>query len=438
MGVPRGQRGRLDARPAGGLHRARTVRLLLALPGPARATVRRARSRAVPARAGSVCGRPPRRRIPGSRGPRRARCASQQPAPDAVQPAGAPSHAGADQLAGRIERRRSRVGADGTVALPSAVTARSFRVTVLRAAFPATATASAAPGPGGGHRLGVRCGHQAGRDSRERSAARAVRDGRGVGRRPPGAAGAAGQRRRTRRRQAAPRRGRAAPPPPACRWAPACSASPPFRARSASTCCGLSSPAPSPVASPVSGGRVVDPGHIGQSSVTGVRVALNGPSWLVLGESFDNGWRASCDGRSLGAPRVLDGYGNGWLAPAGCKRVSFEFAPQSGVNKSYVISAVAAALILLFLLVGAMRRPTAGGGGGASASARRARTPQAARPSGGAGAAGGDRARIRVLDSRRHRTAAGADVRAVAGMGAARRWRSSPPRCSESRSRSPT
>jgi arabinofuranan 3-O-arabinosyltransferase len=91
--------------------------------------------------------------------------------------------------------------------------------------------------------------------------------------------------------------------------------------------------------------------------VTGVRVALNGPSWVVLGESFDNGWTATCDGRSLGAPRVLDGYGNGWLAPAGCKQVSFAFAPQSGVNKSYVISAIAAALILLFLVVGAMRHP---------------------------------------------------------------------------------
>jgi hypothetical protein len=38
--------------------------------------------------------------------------------------------------------------------------------------------------------------------------------------------------------------------------------------------------------------------------------------------------------------------------------VSFQFAPQSGVNESYVISAVAAALILLFLIVGAVRGPT--------------------------------------------------------------------------------
>jgi hypothetical protein len=121
----------------------------------------------------------------------------------------------------------------------------------------------------------------------------------------------------------------------------------------------LSSPAPSPVAPPVSGGRVIARGHIGQSSVTGVRVALNGPSWLVLGESFSRGWRATCDGRSLGVPRVLDGYGNGWVAPTGCQQVSFRFAPQSGVNKIYVISAVAAALILLFLIVGALRGPAA-------------------------------------------------------------------------------
>ena len=119
----------------------------------------------------------------------------------------------------------------------------------------------------------------------------------------------------------------------------------------------LRSPAPSPGAPTGPGGRVVDPGHIGQSSVTGVRVALNSPSWIVLGESFDSGWRATCDGRSLGAPRVVDGYGNGWLAPAGCNRVSFTFAPQSGVNKSYVVSAIVCALLLAFLLIGALRGP---------------------------------------------------------------------------------
>ncbi len=121
----------------------------------------------------------------------------------------------------------------------------------------------------------------------------------------------------------------------------------------------LASAAPAPVTPPSSaGGRVVDPGTVGNSSVKDVRVALTAPSWLVLGESYDAGWQATCDGRSLGAPRVVDGYANGWPAPAGCTRVAFTFGPQSGVDKSYVVSGVACALILLLLGVGALRSPT--------------------------------------------------------------------------------
>ena len=53
----------------------------------------------------------------------------------------------------------------------------------------------------------------------------------------------------------------------------------------------LSSPAPAPVTGPSAADRVIEPGTIGNSSVTGVRVSLSRPSWLVLGESFDTGWR---------------------------------------------------------------------------------------------------------------------------------------------------
>ena len=121
----------------------------------------------------------------------------------------------------------------------------------------------------------------------------------------------------------------------------------------------LASAAPAPVAASGSAtGRVVDPGRLGNSSVDGVKVALTAPSWLVLGESYDAGWQATCNGRSLGAPRVVDGYANGWLAPAGCTRVAFTFGPQSGVNKSYVVSGVACAVILALLAFGAFRRPT--------------------------------------------------------------------------------
>ena len=117
----------------------------------------------------------------------------------------------------------------------------------------------------------------------------------------------------------------------------------------------LYSPAPRPLAAPASGGVVVNPGHLGQSSVSNVRVALRGPAWLTLGESYDQGWRASCDGRSLGSSQPIDGYANGWLAPANCQRVAFTFGPQSTARAGYLISAVVCSLLLIFLLVGRLR-----------------------------------------------------------------------------------
>jgi arabinofuranan 3-O-arabinosyltransferase len=116
----------------------------------------------------------------------------------------------------------------------------------------------------------------------------------------------------------------------------------------------LRSPVPPPAL--LGGGVVTRAGSVGNSSLTGARVALTGPSWVVLGESFDQGWRATCNGRSLGPPTAIDGYANGWLAPGSCRRVAFTFAPQTGVNESYVISAVACASMLILLLVGAVRR----------------------------------------------------------------------------------
>jgi hypothetical protein len=113
----------------------------------------------------------------------------------------------------------------------------------------------------------------------------------------------------------------------------------------------LHSAAPAPLATVALGaGTITDPGRIGRYSVRGVHVSLARPAWLVLGESFDSGWRASCDGRALGVPRVIDGYANGWWAPAGCRSVAFEFSPQQGVNRSYVVSALVCVLLALLLL----------------------------------------------------------------------------------------
>jgi arabinofuranan 3-O-arabinosyltransferase len=122
----------------------------------------------------------------------------------------------------------------------------------------------------------------------------------------------------------------------------------------------MHSPAPDPPPpATAAAARVIDPGTLGQSSVEGVRVDFEAPGWLVLGQSYSEGWRASCDGRSLGEPVPINGYANGWRAPAGCRDVEFEFAPQSGVRAGYAISGVVCALLLVFLLAGwvARRRP---------------------------------------------------------------------------------
>ncbi|MEA2364144.1 MAG: arabinofuranan 3-O-arabinosyltransferase [Thermoleophilaceae bacterium] len=118
----------------------------------------------------------------------------------------------------------------------------------------------------------------------------------------------------------------------------------------------MRSPSPAALAAPAGGGRVVDAGTIGNSSVKGVRVALDGPSWLVLGQSYSKGWLAECDGRDLGEPRPIDGYANGWRAPADCKDVAFSYGPQRAARIGYAISAVVCALLLVFLLVGLRRR----------------------------------------------------------------------------------
>jgi hypothetical protein len=118
----------------------------------------------------------------------------------------------------------------------------------------------------------------------------------------------------------------------------------------------MRSPSPEPLPAARGGGQVVDPGSISNSSVDGVRVALDGPSWLVLGQSWSKGWKASCDGRDLGKPSPIDGYANGWRAPEDCRDVSFSFGPQGAARVGYALSAVICTLLLAFLLIGWRRR----------------------------------------------------------------------------------
>jgi arabinofuranan 3-O-arabinosyltransferase len=118
----------------------------------------------------------------------------------------------------------------------------------------------------------------------------------------------------------------------------------------------LDSPAPAGPTTQLGGGTVLNAGRTGRGSHKGVRLALHGPAWLVLGEGYNKGWRATCDGHDLGAPQVIDGYSNGWLVKGSCRNASFTYAPNNTLRIAEIVSLVAA-LALLILLI--MRRPRA-------------------------------------------------------------------------------
>jgi len=76
-----------------------------------------------------------------------------------------------------------------------------------------------------------------------------------------------------------------------------------------------------------------------------VSVAAAAPSYLVVNENFNAGWRAVIDGRQLSAVR-LDGWKQAWLLPAGTRGVvTLSYAP----DRLYVF-AVFGGLVLLLLV----------------------------------------------------------------------------------------
>lgn len=115
---------------------------------------------------------------------------------------------------------------------------------------------------------------------------------------------------------------------------------------------------------------MVDSGTRGRGSYDHIRVAISGPSWLVLGEGYNRGWRAWCDGHGLGSPTPIDGYANGWRIGPGCERVHFAFAPNSTAEIGYLVSGVAG-LMCVVLLCGGLwvrtRRPATAGSPAAEA-----------------------------------------------------------------------
>jgi arabinofuranan 3-O-arabinosyltransferase len=91
-----------------------------------------------------------------------------------------------------------------------------------------------------------------------------------------------------------------------------------------------------------------------------VRVEVSGatpgePFWLVLGQSYNDGWTASAEGAPIGEPQLVDGFANGWrIVPDGEElAVELRFTPQRRVGVAMAVSIVAAVACLALLI----RRP---------------------------------------------------------------------------------
>jgi hypothetical protein len=118
----------------------------------------------------------------------------------------------------------------------------------------------------------------------------------------------------------------------------------------------LTSPAPTPAATVESAGTVVQAGRAGRGSRTDIRLDVRRPAWLVFGQSYTTGWRASCDGHSLGAPVPIEGYAVGWPVDPGCRVASIVFAGNAPVAITFWISLVATLLALALVAAGLWRR----------------------------------------------------------------------------------
>ena len=75
--------------------------------------------------------------------------------------------------------------------------------------------------------------------------------------------------------------------------------------------------------------------------------------WLILGEGYNDGWKAALDGTDLGQPRQISGGFNGWRLPASASpvTVTMTWAPQGTmwIGMTLAVLAVIACVALIWL-----------------------------------------------------------------------------------------
>ena len=77
--------------------------------------------------------------------------------------------------------------------------------------------------------------------------------------------------------------------------------------------------APAPLGATVDRAEPAAPVRVTASNRTSETVQVTGngrPMWLVLGQSYSDGWHATASGLDLGRPQLVDAFANGWLLPA--------------------------------------------------------------------------------------------------------------------------
>ena len=88
------------------------------------------------------------------------------------------------------------------------------------------------------------------------------------------------------------------------------------------------------------------------------------PFWLVLGESHNDGWRATVDDGDGRAPKLVDGYANGWRVDpkdSSSMSITLEWTPQRWVWRALAISAAVLLLCVAIVVLARRRRaPTLG------------------------------------------------------------------------------
>lgn len=83
----------------------------------------------------------------------------------------------------------------------------------------------------------------------------------------------------------------------------------------------------------------------------------DGPYAVVTGQSYNPDWRATADGKDLGAPVTLDGFSTGWIVEDGAAAtIDIRYAPQTWANIALGASGVGLLAALALIVAALVRR----------------------------------------------------------------------------------